>query len=57
MTEVKVFTGKELRLLQEEVNDWLKENEGVEVIDLKTTQGYSGWIGGYATLTILYKRF
>lgn len=50
--KVKIFYGTDFYKLEEEINDWLKENYAIDIMFVGQSESGAGW-----TITIWYKEW
>lgn len=55
--KVKVFPGRrEEKILEDMVNNWLKKNQNLEVVDIKYGYGVDpGWRVGWHSAMVIYR--
>lgn len=52
MRQVKIFYGNDAKWLEDEINAWLKEHDGIQIVGFDVAQ--SGRIGEHRTVFISY---
>lgn len=52
----KIFTGKEINILEEKINNWLKENPSLQIIHVsQSNQIPTGTYPSHIIITIFYE--
>ena len=54
--QIKVFSCHTIQELEKQVNQWLTENPGIEVLQFRQSESGGGGMEWFITFTILFKK-